>query len=60
LSVEAPDAVITALVAEFLQRIGRAEWTRCTHCHEGRFVPTAAISPLRQVTPQSASVQGPP
>jgi hypothetical protein len=36
------------------------EWARCPHCHEGRFVPTAAIPPLRQATPQSASVRGPP
>jgi hypothetical protein len=55
-----PDPVITATVEDFLQRVGRAEWARCPHCHEGRFVPTAAIPPLRQATPQSASVRGPP
>jgi hypothetical protein len=60
LSVPEPDPVITATVEDFLQRVGRAEWARCPHCHEGRFVPTAAIPPLRQATPQSASVRGPP
>jgi hypothetical protein len=60
LSVPGPDPVITATVEDFLQRVGRAEWARCPHCHEGRFVPTAAIPPLRQATPQSASVRGPP
>ncbi|MBK7674567.1 MAG: transposase [Candidatus Accumulibacter sp.] len=60
LSVPEPDPVITATVEDFLQRVGRGEWARCTHCHEGRFVPTAAIPPLRQATPQSASVSRTP
>ena len=60
LAVPQPDPVITDSVDSFLQRIGRAEWARCTHCHQGRFVPTAAIPPLRQATQQSASVRGPP
>ena len=60
LSVPEPDPVITATVEDFLQRVGRAEWTRCTHCHEGRFVPTAAIPPRRPATPPSTSVRGPP
>ena len=60
LSVPEPDPVITATVEDFLQRIGGAEWARCTHCHEGRFVPTAAIPPQRQATPPSISVRGPP
>jgi hypothetical protein len=60
LSVPEPDPEITATVEEFLQRIGRAEWARGTHCHEGHFVPTAAIPPQRQATPPSATVRGPP
>jgi hypothetical protein len=60
LSVPPPDPVITATVEDFLRRVDRGEWARCPHCHEGRFVPTAAIPPLRQATPQSASVRGPP
>jgi hypothetical protein len=60
LAVPQPDPVITDSVDSSLQRIGRAEWARCTHCHQGRFVPTAAIPPLRQATQQSASVRGPP
>ena len=60
LSVPPPDPVIKATVEDFLRRVGRAEWARCPHCHEGRFVPTAAIPPLRQATPQRASVRGPP
>ena len=60
LSVPPPDPVITTSVEEFLRRVDRGEWARCPHCHEGRFVPTAAIPPLRQAAPQSASVRGPP
>ncbi len=60
LSVPPPDPVIKATVEDFLQRVGHAEWARCPHCHEGRFVPRAAIPPLRQPTPQSESVRGPP
>jgi hypothetical protein len=60
LSVPPPDPAIKATVEDFLQRVGHAEWARCTHCHEGRFVPTAAIAPLSQATPHSASVRGPP
>jgi hypothetical protein len=60
LSVPEPDPVIKATVEDFLQQVGRVEWARCPHCHEGRFVPTAPIPPLRQATPQSASVRGPP
>jgi len=60
LSVPPPDPVIKATVEDFLQFVGHGEWACCPHCHEGRFVPTAAIPPLRQATPQSASVRGPP
>ncbi len=60
LSVPAPDPVITATVEDLLRRVDRAQWARCTHCHDGRFVPTAAIPPLRQATPQRASVRGTP
>ncbi len=60
LSVPAPDPVITATVEVFLQRVGRAECSRCSHCNDGRFVPTAAIPPLPQPMPQGASVRGPP
>ena len=55
-----PDPLVTATVEEFLQRVGRAEWARCPLCGAGRFVPTAVIPPLRQATPQGASVRGPP
>lgn len=57
LSVPEPDPVVTATIEEFMQRIGRAEWARCTHCHEGRFVPTAAIPPLRPATPKSERIR---
>ena len=60
LSVPEPDPVITATVEDFLQRVGRAQWARCPHCGEGRFVPTARIPPLRLATPQGAPVRGPP
>ena len=60
LSMPAPDPVITASVEAFMQRIGRAEWACCDHCHEGRFVPTAAIPPLREAQLQTATARGPP
>ncbi|MBL8395964.1 MAG: IS91 family transposase [Candidatus Accumulibacter sp.] len=60
LSVPAPDAVITATVEDFLQRVGRAEWARCPHCGAGRFVPTAVMPPLHLATPPGTSVRGPP
>jgi len=60
LSVPPPDPLVTATVEEFLQRVGHAEWARCPHSGAGRFVPTAAIPPLRLATPQGASVRGPP
>jgi hypothetical protein len=60
LSVPPPDPVITMSVEEFLRRVDRGEWARCPHCPDGRFVPTAAIPPLRPATPQSALVRGPP
>ncbi|EXI66850.1 MAG: hypothetical protein AW08_02437 [Candidatus Accumulibacter adjunctus] len=52
--------MITATVEDSLQRVGRVEWARRPHCHDGRFVPTAEIPALRQAMPQSASVRGPP
>jgi len=59
LSAPAPDPVITTTVEDFLQRVGRKEWSRCAHGNDGRFVPTAAIPALRQAMPQSAAVRGP-
>jgi hypothetical protein len=32
-------------VEAFMHRIDRHEWSRCTHCGECRFVPTAPIAP---------------
>jgi len=60
LSVPSPAPLVMATVQDFLQRVERAEWARCPHCKEGRFVPTVAIPPLRPAMPQSASVRGPP
>ena len=60
LSVPAPDPLLTATVQEFLRRVDRADGARCPHCCAGRFVPIAVIPPLRQATPQGASVRGPP
>jgi hypothetical protein len=60
LSVPTLDPLLTATVQEFLQRVGRAEWAHCPHCHEGRFVSTAVIRPLRPATPLGTPVRGPP
>ncbi len=60
LSVPVPDPVVTASVEAFMQRIGRAEWACCEHCHAGRFVPTAAIVPLREAQSLPAAARAPP
>ena len=57
LAVPPPDPVIVESVAAFLQRIDRVAWTRCPHCGEGSFVPTAAIAPTPLPGPLS---RGPP
>jgi hypothetical protein len=57
LSVPAPDPVVLESVADFMRRIDRAEWTRCPHCGQGAFVPTAAIAPTPFRVPFSC---GPP
>jgi hypothetical protein len=55
LSAPAPDPLVVESVEEFIGRINRLEWLRCTHCGNGRFVPSAPIAPVR-VPP----VRGPP
>ncbi len=57
LSVPAPDPVVVESVAAFMRRIDRIEWTRCPHCGQGAFVPTAAIAPTPLHVPFS---RGPP
>ncbi len=57
LSVPAPDPVIVESVADFMRRIDRIDWARCSHCGQGAFVPTAAIAPMPVRVPFS---RGPP
>jgi hypothetical protein len=57
LAVPAPDPVIVESVAAFLRRIDRIGWTRCTHCGQGTFVPTAALPPT---PPRGPFSRGPP
>ncbi|HEX5394350.1 MAG TPA: IS91 family transposase [Rhodocyclaceae bacterium] len=57
LSVPAPDPVVVASVADFLERIDRHAWVRCPCCATGRYVPTAAIVPVARGSP---SLRGPP
>lgn len=45
LSVPAPDPLVLESVEAFMGRINRLEWSRCTHCGKGQFVPTAPIAP---------------
>ena len=45
LSVPAPDPLVVESVEAFMHRIHRHEWSRCPHCGNGQFVPTASIAP---------------
>ena len=47
LSAPVPDPVVLESVEQFIGRINRIEWLRCTHCAIGSFVPTAPIAPVR-------------
>ena len=47
LSAPAPDPAVIESVEAFMRRIQRLEYLRCTHCGNGRFVPSAPIAPLR-------------
>ena len=55
LSAPTPDPAVIESVEAFMGRIQRLEYLRCTHCDNGRFVPSAPIAPLR-VPP----LRGPP
>ena len=55
LSAPTPDPAVIESVEQFIGRINRIEWLRCTHCALGRLVPSAPIAPVR-VPP----VRGPP
>ena len=55
LSAPTPDRCVVESVEAFMGRINRLEWLRCTHCGNGRLVPSAPIAPVR-VPP----VRGPP
>jgi len=52
-----PDPVLVESVHEFMQRIQRHEYLRCTHCARGRFVTSAAIAPAPLSLPH---LRGPP
>ena len=47
LSVPTPDPALIESLKEFIGRINRIEWLRCTHCAIGRLVPTAPLAPAR-------------
>ncbi|MEK9134579.1 MAG: transposase, partial [Pseudomonadota bacterium] len=55
LSAPAPDPAVIESVAQFISRINRIEWLRCTHCAIGRLIATSPIAPAR-VPP----LRGPP
>ena len=55
LSAPTPDPLVVESVEAFMGRINRLESLRCTHCGNGRFVPTAPIAPAR-----SLHLRGPP
>ena len=55
LSAPTPDPALIESVAQFIGRINRIEWLRCTHCAIGRLIPTGSIAPAR-----APSVRGPP
>jgi hypothetical protein len=47
LSAPTPDATVVESVEQFIGRINRIEWLRCTHCANRSFVLTAPIASLR-------------
>ena len=53
LSAPTPDPVVVESVEAFIGRINRLEWLRCTHCTNGRFVPSAPIAPARVPPPRA-------
>ncbi len=55
LSAPTPDPAVIESVEQFIGRINRIEWLRCTHCAIGRLIPTAPIAPVR-----APPVRGPP
>jgi len=52
-----PDPVMVESVHDFMRRIQRHEYLRCTHCGHGQFVATAAIVPTPLRLPY---LRGPP
>lgn len=46
LSAPTPDPVVVESVQDFMHRIERLEYMRCTHCGRGQFLPTAPIAPV--------------
>lgn len=57
LSAPLPDPVVVESVEAFMHRIDRHEWSRCSHCGKGQFVPTAPIAPAPVRVPP---LRGPP
>ena len=57
LAMPTPDPIMIESVQDFMQRIQRHEYMRCTHCGRGQFVPTAAIAPAPLRLPH---LRGPP
>ena len=55
LSAPTPDPAVIESVEQFIGRINRIEWLRCTHCAIGRLIPSAPIAPVR-----APPVRGPP
>jgi len=47
LSAPTPDPAVIESVTQFISRINRIEWMRCTHCAIGRLIATASIAPAR-------------
>ena len=58
LSAPVPDPLVVESVEAFMGRIHRLEYLRCTHCGNGRFVPSAPLAPVR--VPHLPHVRGPP
>ena len=53
LSAPTPDPVVLESVEQFIGRINRIEWLRCTHCAIGSFIPTAPLAPIRVPLPRA-------
>ncbi|HET8707469.1 MAG TPA: IS91 family transposase, partial [Pseudomonadales bacterium] len=53
LDMPQPDPVVIETIADFMQRIHRADWLTCPHCHIGQFVLLEVLAPIPRAPPEA-------